>query len=118
MGVQVLSYDSMNGLNSASKIKRILDVVKKGDIVMIEGQLDPQITTDLFEQALRDVSGKFTGIEPAYITSKRAGGIWGRIKESIITTIAKDRMGITVIGPSKVIKEIKMNPDKLEILFK
>jgi hypothetical protein len=118
MGVQVLSYELFKDLRSSEKIGRILEVVKGGDIVMLEGRLDSEIEADLIAQAMANISGKFTGVEVAYLGSVKARSFAQKIKEQIVKILVRDRMGITVIGPSKVIKEIKMDPDKLEVLFK
>jgi hypothetical protein len=117
-GVQVLSYELLKNLDESKKIKKILEVVKKGDIVMLEGKLDPLVETELVSKALSSVSGKFSGIEVAFLNSPKSNSIVDKFKNSVLNFIAKDRMGITVVGPSKIIKEIKMDPNKLEILFK
>lgn len=117
-GVQVLSYELIKNLDSAKKTKRILDIVKKGDVVMLEGKLSPEEELNLTSKALSSVSGKFSGIEIAHLSSSGSETLTEKLKGLLIKTIASNRFGITVIGPSKIIKEIKMNPDKLEILFK
>ncbi len=116
--MQVLSYELIKRLDSSKRIRRILEIVKKGDIVMIEGKLSPEEETKLITSALANVSGNFSGIEVAYLDSFKAENIFEKIKDKLLKAIARDRFGITVVGPSKVIKEIKMDPNKLEILFK
>lgn len=118
MGMQVLSYELMKGVGPHLRIKKIMEIVKKGDIVMLEGRLSPDEETILISSALENVSGKFSGIEIAFLDSMKSKSLVEKLKDSLIKVLAKDRFGITVIGPSKIIKEIKMNPDKLEILFK
>lgn len=118
MGVQVLAYDLMKNLDSNSKIKKILETVKKGDIVMLEGKLSPDEELSLTSKALESVSGKFSGIEIAHLASTSSQTAIERVKGVILKALANNRFGITVIGPSKIIKDIKMDPQKLEILFK
>lgn len=118
VGVQVLSYESTKNLTSFEKISKILNIVISGDLVMIEGRLTFQEENDLITKALENVSGKFTGIEVAFLDSKKSKSLVEKLKDSLIKFIARDRIGITVVGPSKIIKEIKMDPEKLEILFK
>jgi len=119
MGVQVLSYDLIMDLDSKDRITKILNIVRdKGDVVMIEGRLSPEDETELISSALGSVSGRFTGIEVAFLDHKRAQGFIAKLKDSLLKILAKDRIGITVVGPSNIVKEIKMDPQKLEILFK
>lgn len=117
-GVQVLSYGLIKNWTRSEKLEKILVIVKGGDVVMLEGKLAPEDETELVSRALASVSGRFTGIEVAFLNSSRSKSILGKVKDSIINVLAKDRIGITVVGPSKIIKEIKMDPNKLEILFK
>jgi len=118
MGVQVLAYDLIKDLSSSKRIEKIFNIVKNGDVVMLEGRIAPEEESELISKALASVSGKFTGIEVAFLNSKFNGGFLEKIKNSVINILAKERMGITVVGPSKIIGEIKMDPQKLEILFK
>lgn len=118
MGMQVLSYDSVKKMDSSKKISKILEIVKKGDIVMLEGRLTNDEELTLTSGALKNVSGKFSGIEIAYLSSSESDSFFEKFRQRIAQLLMKGRLGITVIGPSKVIKEIKMNPDKLEIFLK
>jgi len=118
MAMQVLSYELIKRLDSALRIKRILNIVKTGDIVMLEGKLSSEEEVELISSALANVSGKFSGIEVAFLNSSKDDNFLDSLRNKLLKIIAKDRFGITVIGPSKIIKEIKMDPNKLEVLFK
>ena len=118
MAMQILSYELIKRLDSSKRINKILEIVKKGDIVLIEGRLSPTEETELISSALANVSGKFSGIEVAYLDSFKSDNFLESLKDKLLKAIAKDRFGITVVGPSKIIKEVKMDPNKLEILFK
>ncbi len=117
MGVQILSYDLLKKFDSEKKLDKILGVVKKGDVVLLEGRLTPNEETNLMTHALKNISGKFPGIEIAFLESSTST-LLEKIKNNVLKVLIGNRIGLTVVGPSKVIKEIKMNPDKLEILFK
>lgn len=118
MGVQVLSYDFLSKLSSSEKLARILETVKKGEIVMIEGRLTSQEETDLISMALDSLSGRFSGVEIAFLDSKKSKNFVDKIKDNIIKLMIGNRVGVTVVGPSKIVKQIKMDPNKLEILLK
>lgn len=117
-GVQVLSHTLLKDLDPVKKLDKIFDTVKSGDIVMIEGRLTADEETTLISKALRNVSGKFTGIEIAFLEGTAKKSASQKLKDKIVKLLAGDRFGLTVIGPSKIIKEIKMNPEKLEIMLK
>ena len=120
MGIQVLSNQVLRGLDSEKRIQKILEIVRKGDVVMFEGKLDSDEELALTSKALGNVSGKFSGIEIAYLddASESQQRMIDRVRNQLLKWIARDRLGVTVVGPSKIIKEIKMDPNKLEILYK
>jgi hypothetical protein len=119
MGVQILSFEMLRKFKTETRLNKILDILKEGDVVVLEGRLTSDEETALVTHALENVSGKFTGIEIAYLDPKHQHlSFFESLKEKLIQFLAKERLGITVIGPSKIIKEIKMDPQKLEVLFK
>ena len=95
MGVQVLSYELFKDLRSSEKIAKILEVVKGGDIVMLEGKLDSEIEADLIASAMASISGRFTGVEVAYLGSIRAKSFTQKIKEQLVKILVKDRIELT-----------------------
>ncbi len=117
MDVKILSYTSLMNLSGKDRLTKILDLVKKGDLVVFEGRLDSEEEMTLTTKALESVSGKFSGIELAYLGAQNASLI-EKIKHSLVKAISGKSLGLTVVGPSKTIKEIKMDPNNLEILLK
>ncbi len=118
--VKIISYESMKVMTSEEKISQIFNYVKNGEIIVLEGRLSAEESLKLTNKALRNISAKFTGIEIAHLQKeiKLEENLFEFVKEKIIYFLAKNRLGITVIGPSKKIKEIKMDPSKLDVLFK
>ncbi len=118
MKFQILSYEIMKGLSSKEKIDKILDFSKKGDIILLEGRLSVKEETELYARTMEIVDKNFKGIDVAYLDSFKDKNLFDKLKNSIVKFLLKDRLGITVIGPSKVVKDIKMDPKKIEILVK
>lgn len=104
-------------LSRKERSEKILTLVKKGDLVVFEGRLDSEEEMNLTTRALESVSGKFTGIEIAYLGSQNASLI-EKVKHSLVKVLSGKSPGLTVVGPSKTIKEIKMDPNNLEIMLK
>ena len=62
----------------------------------------------------------FSGIELAVIsnTDKNKLGFIGKMKSNIANKLSGGDFGaVTIIGPATVIKEIKRNPKKIELLL-
>lgn len=118
MEVKIISSFALNSLDSDKKTKKILDIVKKGDIVVLEGRLSSDEELSITTKALQSVSGKFTGVEIAFLGDQNAESFIDKVKQRLVKVLSGRSIGITVVGPSKIIKEIKMDPNNLEILLK
>jgi hypothetical protein len=118
MGVQVISYNTFLEFDSKKKVDKILYIVKKGDIAVVEGRLTPEEEMELTQRTMQNVSGNFSGIEIAFLESFETKTVMDKMRKYLAKLLIKNRMGISVIGPSRKIKEIKMDPNKLEIMFK
>ena len=108
-----MPYSEIEGLSSAKLIHKILEIVKQGKIVVMEGKLKKQEEVDLIEITMESIGKKFKGIEIASLNPENSGGV----KSMLIDLVLKNRVGLTVIGPATIVKEIKKNPGKLELLI-
>jgi hypothetical protein len=60
----------------------------------------------------------FKGIELAVIApSMRDKGFFDKMKYNLAKNLVGDSAALTVIGPSSVVKEIKRDPKKIELLL-
>jgi len=61
----------------------------------------------------------FKGVELAVIGSGGApDGLFEKFKQRIVTTLSGADLGaITIIGPATVVKEIKQDPKKIELIL-
>ncbi len=112
-----IPYSEIIDLGSARRVKKLLDIVKQDKIVLLEGKLRKQEEADLIEITMEEISSKFKGIELATIEDKiTASSFAGKMKQSFVNAMLGDRSGFTVIGPANIVKEIKQNPGKIELM--
>ena len=79
----------------------IVDKVKEGDLVVIEGGLTPCEEAELIETTMREIDiENFVGID-IYTLEKD--------KIIIFRSFKKKTIGITIIGPANVMKAVKKN---------
>ena len=117
--LQFVPYNEIDDLGSARRVKKLIDIVKENKIVLLEGRLKKEEETDLIEIAMEEISNKFKGIELAVINpEKKDAGFFSGMKSGVFNMLLGDRMGFTVIGPATIIKEIKRNPNKIELFTK
>ena len=117
--LQFVPFNEISDLGSARRVKMLIDIVKENKIVLLEGRLKKEEETDLIEIAMEEINSKFKGIELAVIDpEKKNTGLLKGMKNGLLNVMLGDRQGFTVIGPATIIKEIKKDPNKIELFTK
>ena len=94
-----LSSTMLNSHTGMEKISMIVNRVKDGDLVVIEGGLTPEEEAELIETTMREIDVEnFTGID-IFTLEKDKTSFFGLSKSKIV--------GITIIGPANVMKAVK-----------
>lgn len=118
--IQFLPYSEIRDLESTARIKKILNIVLGNNILILQGKLMPDEETRLIEDTMAMIGHvkNFRGIELAVISGNRNGRFLGKIRTNIINTLSGgDISAITIIGPATIVKEMKRNPKKIELLL-
>ncbi|MBS3094213.1 DUF2073 domain-containing protein [Candidatus Pacearchaeota archaeon] len=118
--IQFLPYSEIKDLSSNERLKKILGIVLGNVILVLQGRLKDEEEGRLIgdTMAMIDHIKGFKGIELAVINGGESSGFFGRFKTNFANMIAGGDLGaITVIGPATVVKEIKRNPKKIELLL-
>jgi hypothetical protein len=118
--LQFVPFSDIQELGSARRVKKLIDIVKENKIVLLEGRLKKEEEADLISIAMEEISSSFKGIELAVIDPKKdkASSFISDIKSGVVNMLLGDRQGFTIIGPATVIKEIKKDPNKIELFTK
>ena len=117
--LQFVPYNEIEDLGSARRVKKLIDIVKENKIVLLQGRLRKVEETDLISIAMEEIGAKFRGIELAVINpeNKDKAGL-KKMRNNFFGMLLGDRQGLTVIGPATIVKEIKKDPNKIELLTK
>lgn len=120
LAFQFIPYAEIEKLPSDRRIQRILSIVKEDKIAVLEGRLKKEEETELIEKTMESITDDFKGIELAVsLPRKKMSELWHeKLKSSMINYLLGDRTGFTIVGPATIIKEIKKNPDKIELFTK
>jgi len=117
--LQYIPHHEIRNLDTESKIKKILKHVKENKIILIDCKLDPLEEGLLIERTMEEVGRKFKGIEIASIVpDKKSMGFSDIFKRDLAKILLGKDDGVTIIGPATIVKEIKKNPNKIELLTK
>lgn len=117
MDVKILSNATISSLDSTKKVDKIYKMVKDGSLVVLEGRLTNQEELMLTSKSLKHVNDSFSGIDIAFLNVRNDSSFFEKLRFKLATFLLKYEVGITVIGPSKKVKELKMNPEQIEILL-
>jgi hypothetical protein len=111
-----MPYSEIDGLSSVGRIRKILNIAKENKIVLLQGRLKKEEETELIKATMEEINKDFKGIELAVIDSAaaNAAGV-KKFRNAIFGMLLGDRQGMTIIGPASVVKEIKKDPNKIEL---
>lgn len=114
--LQFVPYYEIDGLSSDKRITKLLKIVKANKIVLLEGKLKPEEEGELIQRTMSEINESFKGIELSTInTSAFTESFLKRMKIKLVNLLLGNRHGFTIIGPAKIIKEIKQDPDKIQL---
>lgn len=117
--LEFVPYAQIEHLNSDKRIRKLLKIVKENKIVLMEGKLREQEEKDLITNTMKEISSKFKGIEIATINpTKDHGNFLDTIRYGMYKMLLGNRRGLTVIGPATIVKEIRKDPNKVQLLMK
>ena len=118
--IQFIPYAEIRYLDSNKRIKKILDIILKNYILIIQGRLTPEEESRLIGDTMAMIGHikNFKGIELAVISGGREKSFFDKIRKNMIDVLSGVDLGaITIIGPATIIKDIKRNPKKIELLL-
>jgi hypothetical protein len=113
--LHLVPYAEIESLSSVGRIRKLLNLAKEKKIILLQGRLKKDEEIELIKATMEEINRDFKGIELAVIdpTEAKAG-----FKQSVYQWLLGNRLGMTVIGPASIVKQIKKDPTKIELLTK
>ncbi len=117
--LQFMPYDEISKLASDERINKVLDVVKENKILLLEGRLKKEEEAELIKRTMEEINEDFKGIELGIIfpDENKDADFLKKVKTNMINWLIGDRRGFTVMGPATIVKEIKQDPNKIQLLM-
>ncbi len=112
--IEFVSSDSLAGKSSNEKIKFILGIVKQDKILVLEEPLTPGEEKQLISSTMASVSKNFPGIEVCSLGDAHDANAQN-LKTKLIKWLGGKTSGLTVVGPSNLVKQVKRDPGKLRL---
>ena len=110
---QFVPHGEIQSLDSDQRVRKLLRLVKSHNIILLEGKLKSREEAELIRITMESIDKDFKGIEIGSITPKKIN----KFKEGLMKLLFKEESGFTIIGPASIIKEIKQNPGKIQLLM-
>jgi len=118
--IQFMPFSEIKHISSGQRIKKILEIVFTNAILILQGRLKPEEESRLIEDTMAMIGHvkNFKGIELAVVSPKDSLSGLDKLKHKIANTLSGGDLGaITIIGPATIVKEIKQDPKKIELLL-
>ncbi|USN45683.1 MAG: DUF2073 domain-containing protein [Candidatus Woesearchaeota archaeon] len=118
--LQFIPYQEIEGLSSVKRVAKLLRIVKSDKIVLLEGKLKSHEEADLIRRTMEEIDAKFKGIEISVIdtlTKKEDMQLFEKLRKVVLGFILGARSGFTIIGPATIVKEIRQDPDKIQLFM-
>ena len=116
-----MPYSEIAKLNSVERIKKLLKIVLSHKVVVLQGKLRSEEETRLIEDTMIMVGNikGFKGVELAVIAQNSGDlGFMNKMKFGLANALTGQQNAMTIIGPATIVKEIRKNPKKLEIMMR
>ena len=117
--IHFMPYSEIERESTAERIKKILGILLQNRIVILQGRLHAEEETRLIEDTMAligHIKG-FNGIELAVVSGENERGLFEKIRHNIARILVGEQDAVTIIGPANLVKEIKRNPKKIELLL-
>jgi len=119
--IHFMPYSEIAKEDTTGRIKKILGVILQNKIIILQGRLNPEEETRLIENTMTLVGNikGFQGIEIATISNDNEHRtLFEKVRRNIAKILVGEQDAVTIIGPANLVKEIKRNPKKLELMLK
>src|SRR6056297_2880603 len=89
--MRFLPYSEIRDLNSDERIKKILDICLKNNIIILQGRLKPEEESRLIGDTMAMIGHikDFKGIELAVVSENDKKSFWEGLRKRLINTLYK-----------------------------
>lgn len=118
--LRFLSYRDIARLESNARVKKLLDIIIDNKIIILQGRLDSVEEASLIQSTMALIGRikGFKGVELATIQPDKDAGFFESMRLKMARALVGERDALTIIGPATIVKEIKKDPSKIDLMLK
>lgn len=116
-----MPFSEIAKLETVERIKKLLRIILSNKVVVLQGRLRPEEETRLIEDTMIMVGNLkgFKGVELAVIgPNSEETGVMQKMKFGLAKALTGTQNALTIIGPATIVKEMKKDPSKLEVMMR
>ena len=118
INLEFIPFEHLQKMNLKEKVKYIIKKTQENKILIFDSKLTPQEEVKLISETMKHINNKFKGVEISSLYQNNDNGIMSKVKDILFKYLTGKNRGTSIIGPAKLIKEIKRDPEKISILMK
>jgi len=118
--IHFMPYSEIAHEDAIERIKKIMGIVLKNKIIILQGKLKSEEEAKLIENSMMMIGNipGFAGIEIASLSGENENRtLFEGVRRNIAKILVGEQDAITVIGPASVVKEMKKDPRKVELML-
>jgi hypothetical protein len=118
--IHFMPFSEIAHRSSLERIKKIMGLVLDNKLIILQGRLKPEEETKLIENTMTligNIKG-FQGVEISTLSGDNEKTIFDRIRHNIVRILIGEQDAVTLIGPATIVKEIRKDPKKIELILK
>ena len=119
--LKFMPFGEIAGLDTVERIKKLLKVILDGKVIVLQGRLRPQEETRLIEDTMVMIGSikGFKGVELAVISPEAGEQSFAqKFGNGLAKLLTGQDTALTIIGPASIVKDMKRDPTKLEVMMK
>lgn len=114
--LEFIPFENLQKMTMKEKVKYIIKKTQENKILIFDSKLTPQEEVELISETMKFINNKFKGVEIASLYQNDDAGIINKIKGTIFRYLTGKNRGTSIIGPAKIIREIKRDPDRKSVV--
>ena len=116
-----MPYSEIANLDTVERIKKLLKIILDNKVVILQGRLRPDEESRLIEDTMIMIGSikGFKGVELAVISQDAEDKtVFDKLKFGLAKALIGQQDALTIIGPASIVKEMKKDPKKLEVMMR
>jgi hypothetical protein len=118
--IHFMPYSEISKLDSLGRVKKLIGLILEGKIIILQGRLSSEEESKLIETTMTligNIKG-FQGVEISTLSGDEDRSAFDKVRHNIARILVGEQDAITLIGPASVVKEMKRDPKKIELMLK